>query len=147
VVTPLRWRLATLDDAPLLARLNKELTEDEGHRNRCQSLDWFAARMEGFLQGEYTAVIFEQESEAVAYALFCPTPDRERTVYLRQLYVARGCRRQGLGREALRLLRAEVWPRGTRVTAEVLPHNATARAFYAALGFDEAYLGLELRDE
>ena len=131
---------------PLLARLNKELTEDEGHRNRDQSLDWFAARMDGFLQGAYTAVIFEQEGEAVAYALFCAVADREQTVYLRQLYVVRKRRRQGLGREALRLLRAEIWPSGTRVTVEVLAGNASARAFYATLGFQEAYVGLELED-
>lgn len=140
----LRWRRATLDDAPLLARLNKELTEDEGHRNRDRSVDWFAARMEGFLQSAYTAVIFEQEGEAVAYALFGPVADREHTVYLRQLYVARERRRQGLGREALRLLRAEVLPPGTRVAVEVLAGNAAAQAFYAALGFHEAYVGLEL---
>ncbi len=143
---PLRWRRATPDDAPLLARLNKELTEDEGHRNRDCSVDWFAVRMEGFLQGAYTAVIFEQKGEAVAYALFGPMADREHTVYLRQLYVVRERRRQGLGREALRLLRAEVWSPGTRVTVEVLAGNIPVRAFYAALGFQEAYVGLELGD-
>ena len=141
---PLRWRQATQEDVPLLARLNKELTEDEGHRNRVRSLDWFAERMRGFMQGAYTAVVFEQEGEAAAYALYGNVADRAQTVYLRQLYVARTRRRQGLGREALRLLRAEVWPPGTGVTLEVLAANATARAFYAALGFREAYVGLEM---
>jgi len=143
MMTELAWRYATLDDVPVLARLNKELTEDEGHRNRLQTIEWFAQRMAGFLQSEYTAVVLEKEGEAVAYALFRPVGDRENTVYLRQLYVVRRWRRQGVGREMMRVLRDEVWAPGTTVTVEVMSHNEPARAFYAALGFVETYVGME----
>lgn len=30
----MRYRFATLDDVPILARMNRQLVEDEGHRNR-----------------------------------------------------------------------------------------------------------------
>jgi len=141
------WRAATLTDVPLLARLNKELTEDERHRNSAQSEAWFAERMAALLSGQYEAVLFALDAgvwTTVAYALYCPVAERENTVYLRQLYVLRSHRRRGIGREALRLLRAEVWPPGARVVVKALAHNAAARAFYEALGFAEAYVGYEL---
>jgi GNAT superfamily N-acetyltransferase len=140
----LSHRKATIDDVPLLAQMNRELTEDEGHRNRFRALSWFAKRMEGFLSGEYSATIFELHGRPVAYALYRPHVDRKDSLYLRQLYVARAMRRQGIGRQAIRLLREEIWPPGNRITVEALAGNASARAFYAAVGFTEYCIELEL---
>ena len=138
-------RVATLDDLPLLARLNHQLTVDEKHANQARPLPWFAQRMAGFLAAEYTAILFAEGDETVADALYRPHAERDDTLYLRQLYVKRGRRRQGVGREAVRLLREKIWPHGKRVTVEVLAANAAARAFWGALGFTEHSLELEAR--
>jgi len=45
----MKYRLATLDDIPILVRMNRQLTEDEQHRNRFKSDEWFKERMETFL--------------------------------------------------------------------------------------------------
>jgi ribosomal protein S18 acetylase RimI-like enzyme len=140
----MRYRFATLDDVPILTRLNRQLVEDEQHRNRFKSDAWFEERMRGFLTGRYRAVLFELEGEIVAYALYTGHPDHSDTIYLRQIFVDRARRRQGIGREAMRVLREEIWPRDKRVTVEVLVSNKVAHAFYKATGFREYSIELEI---
>ena len=90
-------RIATLDDIPLLAKMNRQLVEDENHRNRFKSDVWLEERMRHFLIGEYEAVLFERKGRTVAYALYRQHPDHEDTLYLRQIFVDRSHRRQGVG--------------------------------------------------
>ena len=138
------YRFATLDDVPALARMNRQLVEDEQHRNRFRSDAWFEERMRGFLSGAYRAVLFDLAGEVVGYALYTDHPDHADTLYLRQIWVSRSHRRQGIGREAMRLLRDEIWPRDKRITVEVLVGNAAARAFYEAVGFTPYSIELEM---
>jgi ribosomal protein S18 acetylase RimI-like enzyme len=140
----MRYRLATLDDIPLLTRMNRQLVEDEGHRNQSKPDAWFEGRMRGFLTGGYRAVLFELEGDVVAYALYTDHPDHSDTIYLRQIFVDRARRRQGIGREAMRILRGEVWPQDKRLTVEVLVSNPVAQAFYKSVGFREYSLELEI---
>ena len=127
----MRQRAATAAALPLLARWNQELIEDE-HADTALGLTQLEERMRGWLAASYRAVIFETDDGPVGYALHRPD---ESGVHLRQLFVARTCRRRGLGREAVRLLLREVLPRGVRVSLEVLDHNEAALAFWRALGF------------
>jgi ribosomal protein S18 acetylase RimI-like enzyme len=138
----LHHRSATLEDTPLLARLNRELIEDEGHENSMTAAE-LEARMRGWLAAEYQAVVFELEGEVVAYALY--RDNEGRGVYLRQFFVSRDLRRRGIGREAFGMLRGEVLPPGTRVALDVLSGNHRAIAFWRALGFGDYALALELR--
>jgi GNAT superfamily N-acetyltransferase len=140
----IRYRIATLDDVPVLSVMNRQLVEDEGHRNQSKTAAWFAARMRDFLNGEYEAVLFEFEGEVVAYALYTKHRDDKDSIYLKQLFVDRVHRRQGIGREAIRILREEIWPADKRLTVGVLIDNHTARAFYAAVGYREYSLELEI---
>lgn len=140
----MKYRFATLDDVPLLARMNKQLVEDEQHRNRFKSEEWFAERMRGFLAGEYRAVLFEIEAAVVGYALYRNHPEHGDTIYLRQIFVDRAHRRQGIGKRALRLLKEEILPPGKRRVVEVLVGNHAAREFYRAAGFHEYSLELEI---
>lgn len=140
----MRYRFATLDDVPILTRMNRQLVEDEQHRNRFQSDAWFEKRMRGFLTGRYKAVLFEREGEIVAYALYTDHPDHSDTIYLRQIFVDRAHRRQGIGREAMRILKEEIWPQDKRLTVEVLVSNDVAQAFYEAVGFRAYSLELEI---
>ena len=96
----MKYRFATIKDIPILATMNKQLTEDEQHRHRFESEQWFMERMTQLLNDDYTAVLFEKEI-IVAYALYRNHPDHADTIYLRQLFVSRDYRRQGIGKEVL----------------------------------------------
>src|SRR2546426_12113259 len=98
------FRQATTDDCALLAELNRQLIQDEGHRNR-MTVPELEHRMRGWLSGEYRAVIYQEGGEVVGYGLFREQPEE---IYLRQLFVVRHRRRQGLGRRAVQLLRSAV---------------------------------------
>ena len=98
-------------------------------------------RMKDWLVGEYTAVLFEQHGEALAYALYREQPDE---IYLRQLFVVRDRRRQGIGRRSLQLLREQFWPANKRLTVDVLVHNTAAVAFWRAAGYQDYSLSLEI---
>ena len=140
-MTTLTHRRATRADCRLLAALNHQLIQDEGHRNPMTEVQ-LAKRMRGWLaSGEYRAELFEEHGEVVAYALYRESAEE---IYLRHLFVARNRRRQGLGRRVMRLLFDEIWPRGKRLTVEVLCANATGVAFWKAMGYREYSLGLEI---
>ena len=60
------YRIATLDDVGRLARWNRQLVEDEGHRSHGRPIHWFEARMRALLASGYVAVLFE----SVGYRLY-----------------------------------------------------------------------------
>jgi GNAT superfamily N-acetyltransferase len=80
-----------------------------------------------------TAAFLPQASgrtrEMVAYALFREQVDE---IYLRQLFVVRNRRRQGIGRKAVEILRSQIWPKNKRLTVEVLVANQAGIAFWRA---------------
>lgn len=137
----LQARPATVADVPLLAEMNRQLIQDEGHRNR-MGLPELAARMRAWLEADYAAIIFEQDGAPVAYALF-RNEDEADAVYLRHFFVARSHRRAGLGRRAMQTLLDEVWPPGRRVRVDVLWSNPGGLAFWKAVGFSEYAITLE----
>jgi len=139
--TSMNFRFATLADTELLANLNHQLIQDEGHRNR-MTVPELQRRMIEWLSSEYQAVLFEDATESVAYALFRGKPDE---VYLRQLFVVRGRRRQGIGRKAVEILRSQIWPKHKRLTVDVLVTNQSAIAFWRAVGYVDYCLTLEIQ--
>ncbi|HUT58935.1 MAG TPA: GNAT family N-acetyltransferase [Phycisphaerae bacterium] len=139
----LTHRPATLDDVPLLARMNQQLVEDEDHPHRHKGSAWIERRMRGFLESDYQAVVFEAESQPVAYALFRDeAPDR---IYLRQFFVVRHLRRRGVGRRAIDILKKHIWPPDKNITVGVLCHNQPGLAFWRAVGFRDHCLNLRMR--
>ena len=98
-------------------------------------------RMSGWLAEEYRAVIFEEQGEVAGYGLFREEPHE---IYLRQLFIVRNRRRQGLGRRAMEILRSELWPPSKRLTVNVLVTNQPAVAFWRAIGFADYSLALEV---
>lgn len=101
-------------------------------------------RIRGWRAGEYAAVVFEKGGEPVAYALYRET---ETEVYLRQMFVTRGRRREGIGREAMKILRERLWQRDKRLTVEILTKNAAGIAFWRAVGYQDYCLTLEIMPE
>ena len=98
-------------------------------------------RMRGWIAGEYRAVIFEAGDEVVAYALF---REQAEEIYLRQLFVVRHRRSQGIGRRAVEILRSQVWPKTRRLTVEVLTANERAVSFWRSVGYRDYALSLEI---
>ncbi|EEF57960.1 GNAT family N-acetyltransferase [Pedosphaera parvula] len=136
----MKFRFATTEDCPLLAELNHQLIRDEGHRNP-MTVPELEQRMQGWLSGEYRAVIYEDGGEVVAYSLFSEQPDQ---IYLRQLFVVRHRRRQGFGLQAVQILRSQVWPKGKRLTVDVLVANQGGVAFWRKIGYKDYCLTLEI---
>ena len=75
----MNFRLAALDDCPLLAELNQQLIRDEGHRNK-MTVPELEQRMKDWLASEYAAVIFEEGVGTIAYALYREQPEE---IYMR----------------------------------------------------------------
>jgi GNAT superfamily N-acetyltransferase len=134
------FRLCTTEDAIVLASMNQELIRDEGHRNR-MTLDELTSRMKQFLQSEYEAVLFLVDDCPVGYGLYKYEPE---WVYLRQFFVKPDFRRRGIGREATKWLREEVWRQCRRVRLDVLVGNCDGIAFWRAVGFEDYCLTMEL---
>jgi hypothetical protein len=62
-------RFATRADAEVLAELNRQLIQDEGHGN-CMTGPELVARLREWLVGGYRVSIFEDASGILAYALY-----------------------------------------------------------------------------
>ncbi len=98
-------------------------------------------RTKSWLASEYAAMLFENDGEVVAYALYREQPEE---IYLRQLFVVRNRRRKGIGREAVQILRSKIWPKNKRLTVEVLVQNEASVAFWRAVGYKDYSLTLEI---
>jgi GNAT superfamily N-acetyltransferase len=133
------YRMARPTDVAALAQMNYQLIRDEGHRNGMSPVE-LETRMRGWLDGEYEAVVFENDVEPVGYALYRREPDH---VYLRQFFVLSAYRRQGIGRASLAWLRTRCWANASRVHLDVLVGNQTAHDFWRSVGFTDYCLTME----
>ena len=129
---------ATLDDIDSLAILNKYLIEDEKHPNP-MNVEQLAQRMSGWLQGEYHGYLVKMDDRIAAYCLY---RDDGQYCYLRQLYVDRGFRRQGIATQLLDWMYANIWT-NKKVRLDVLIHNHNAILFYEKYGFKIQVLRME----
>jgi len=136
----MKYRFGTESDLDFLAEWNYQLISDEGHRNS-MSMCQLRERMNGWVESEYKVVIFSNASGPVSYTLY---RENDQNIYLRQLFVKRECRRQGIGREAIGILREQIWPPDKRLTTEVLTANAPAIAFWRSVGYSDYCLTLEI---
>jgi GNAT superfamily N-acetyltransferase len=137
-------------DLPLLAQMNKRLIEDEGSRNP-MSLDQLADRMRGWLLGDWEVKQFATDERIVGYAVYQLRRDEyfpEQTiVYLRQFYIEREMRGQGLGTAAFRALAAEHFLPDSRVVIDVLASNPRGYDFWRHVGFEPYCTTMHLRNE
>jgi len=136
----MEYHIANETDLDILAQWNLQLIRDEGHRNP-MTVSQLRDRMRQWLSGDYTAVIFEKDGTTVAYALF---RECENEIYLRQLFVKRENRHRGIGKEAVRILKEEIWTKSKRLTVEVLSSNKPGIAFWHSVGYKDYCLALEI---
>jgi GNAT superfamily N-acetyltransferase len=137
----MQYRHATISDSPVLSRMNHRLIRDEGHHNP-MSVDELQARMEGWLAGEYQAVLFEDADSPAGYALFRRDGD---TTILRQFFIQPERRRQGVGRQAMAWMLESLWADAVRIRLEVLAGNSTAIQFWRSLGFVDYCITMDRR--
>src|SRR3954451_15167808 len=91
----MQYRNATEADAPLLARINRELIEEEWGGGG-MSLEALEDRIRRWLaDDEYHAVLFHEQEEPVAYALVSMDED---SAYIRHFFVFHEHRVRGVGR-------------------------------------------------
>jgi predicted acetyltransferase len=136
----MEYHIANETDLDILDQWNHQLIRDEGHRNK-MTVSQLRDRMRHWLAGDYTAVIFDKDSECVAYALF---REGEYEIYLRQLFVKRENRNRGIGKEAVRILKEEIWTKSKRLTVDVLSQNRAGIAFWHSVGYKDYCLSLEI---
>jgi GNAT superfamily N-acetyltransferase len=138
----LEYRFAIQGDVLLLAEMNQQLIRDEGHRNK-MTLPQLQERVSGWLQGEYTAVIFSKGQETVGYALYRQDPE---WIYLRQLFVKAEMRRKGVGQEVISWLKKNTWKEAKIIRVEVLVGNPEGVSFWKAVGFRDYCITMEMKN-
>lgn len=146
VAMSLTLRLATTQDATLLAHMNKRLIEDEGGNNP-MTLEQLETRVRGWLSAEWRGVLFLNDGKVVGYTIYRLQRqefDKRETVYIRHYFIERDYRRFGLGSEALEKLRSDVFPKQATIYLEVLTHNTRGRSFWQSLGFKEYSVTMRL---
>ena len=97
--------------------------------------------MSAWLQGEYSAVIFNKGPETLGYALYRKDPE---WIYLRQLFVKAEMRRKGIGHAAISWLKKNPWKEVKTIRVEVLVGNPEGIFFWKAVGFKDYCVTMEM---
>ena len=127
------------DNIPQLTIFNKQLIEDEGSENP-MSVPELEKRMEGFLNTEYDAYFFEEESAMVGYAL---VKNSCSPLYLRQFFIGREYRKNHYGTKAFHALLEYLDV--DSIDIEVLSGNEAGNRFWESLGFGEVSRYMRLK--
>ena len=140
---------ASLKDAAVLAEMNREMTLDEGYKSKL-SLPKLKDRITDWLRlGDHEAVFFlDSKGSRIGYAIFQREEDAlffaRRRVFLRHFFISRSHRRKGIGTQAFRALKEELWKGADRIDLHVLIENQRAVDFWHSLGFKEYQFGMTL---
>ncbi len=135
----LEIRPAAEADFGRLAPMNRELIEDEGHRNP-MTVPQLKERFRRFVREEGWSVdVFVLGGDIAGFATHRYEPDiaepSGRRVFLRQFYIARDRRGGGLGRRAFELLIESRFKEGERIFLNVLETNPGGKQFWSRTGF------------
>lgn len=101
-------------------------------------------RLGRWIDSEYIAVLFSSQHQTLGYTLYRPTdPDSEGLVpgvFIRQFFVVRDVRRQGIGRQMFEILTEHIWPDNCNILLDTEYENRGAQAFWRSLGFAEYHV-------
>ena len=129
----------TADDFELLARMNRQLIDDEGHRSP-KTVEELKERFRRFVAKDGWSVdLLVLDEEVIGFATHRYEDDETaasgRAVHLRQFFIARHRRGGGIGRAALdELVRARFRP-GERIFLHVIETNPGGKVFWSRTGF------------
>jgi DNA-binding GntR family transcriptional regulator len=127
------------EDFGLLARMNRELADDEGHRNP-MTVPQLEERFKRFVgQDGWTLDLFILDEEIIGYATHRYEPDPAeptgQRIHLRQFYIVRHQRRGGAGHVAFNELARARFKPGERVYLDVIENNPGGKVFWLRTGF------------
>ena len=134
-------RLATIEDAPAIARIY-----NEGIADRLATFETEPRTADGIARGlrdraeRWPTVVVERDGDVIAWA--SASEYRSRACYSGvaefSVYVARDARGTGAGRAAMEALVAECEERGIwKLLSRVFPENEPSRKLLAKVGFRE----------
>jgi phosphinothricin acetyltransferase len=131
-------RPAALADAEAIAAIYNEGIEDgvATFETRLRS----AADVRQWFDGRHPLVVVESAGRVVAFAATFTYRPRECYAGIAEfsVYVARACRRKGVGRQALQALIAGAEAAGFwKLVSRVFPENTASRGLLRSLGFRE----------
>ena len=135
----MQYQKAGLKDSQALAKMNRRLIVDSKHRNPMK-LSQLNRRMRRWFQAGYHAYFFKEDDQVVGYCVFIKEKEY---LYIRQFYIERTARRQGLGQEAFQWLRRHIWKKEHRLRMDVLVGNKAAIGFWKSVGFKDYCLTME----
>ena len=120
-----------------IERLVAELHAEEGMTVRRERISWAVDQQ---VRNRFPGlVLVARETEAlvgVVLAAYVPSAELGRVLVVQDFYVDSNVRRKGVGRAlSQKLLEEAKAMRIDRIDLEVLPANASAAAFWKALGF------------
>jgi ribosomal protein S18 acetylase RimI-like enzyme len=135
----LQLRNADESDLPELARMNKQLIEDEGHSNP-MSVGELEERMRSWLLSDWHIdLLCRGENVTIGYAVYQyrnnPYDPDQVGVYLRQYFISRDHRRQGYGQAGIQLLQESRFKSCHTVLLDVLSNNHRGMSFWQKVGF------------
>jgi len=131
--TMIKINKCTLEDASILAEMNKQLIEDEKANNTMDKTQ-LQNRMTNFLTNGYEAFFFIANDEIVGYALCDMTKE---PVFLRQFFIKREERRKHYGKAAFESLLGKIGAK--EIDIDVLTWNETGIKFWEKIGFEEQW--------
>lgn len=138
---------ARMNDVHVLSQMNQELIEDEKSENP-MTLAELTERMIGFLNAEWRAVLFVLDDRIVGYALYkeedLTSKEQGQSIYIRQYYISRSDRGQGLGRQGLSQLKTELF-KDKAISIDVLESNPNGKRFWESLGFTPYFTNMYLK--
>ena len=149
---PITIRSADLNDVSVLAKMNSRLVEDQESENTW-SLAKYEQRFSEWLQdGTWHIDMILQDGQCVGYAVYQPRSDYynpdQPVIYVRQYYIERTHRRQGLGRAAFQELIDSRFPTGYQAIAlDVVATNPVGQAFWEKLGFAPYFISMKRMDD
>ncbi len=129
----------TPDDLDLLAQMNRQLIEDEGHRNPMTVAE-LKERFKRFVAEDgWNVDLLMSDSEVIGFATHRHEVDEAaeggQSVHLRQFFIDRQHRGEGFGRAALQALIQARFKPGERIFLHVLENNLRGQAFWSRTGF------------
>ena len=144
-IPTIQYRRGTLDDIPLIARMNAQLNIEQESRNT-MGLPELEARLLEWLSTDRSVVLLLRDDEVIGYLLYKPTREEYYPygpcIYVRQFFIERRMRRRGIGKIAFELIVKEYFEPGIAIILEVLESNPEAKAFWENLGFSIFYTTL-----
>lgn len=136
----MRIQTCSIKDVSELALLNKQLIEDEKSDN-AMNINELERRMKEFLETDYSAYFFVEDSQIIGYALVRNTSN---PVYLRQFLIDRNYRKRHYGTQAFQMLLKYLDIK--EIDLEVLPWNKSGLAFWKHCGFGETCIAMKYKE-